>query len=87
MIVAILSTKMPILQAQDFWIFHLPKFARYGFWSMMHEARADFTILLGAIYLLIEGAGQISVDAYLDDGARHGSQPRSETSRSKPYPS
>ena len=63
MIVAILSTKVPILLGHDFWIFHLPKLARYGFWSMQHEARADFDMLLGAIYLLIVGAGAWSLDA------------------------
>jgi putative oxidoreductase len=57
MIVAILSTKIPILLGHDFWIFHVPKLPRYGFWSMAHEARADFTMLLGCLYLLIEGAG------------------------------
>jgi putative oxidoreductase len=65
MIVAIVSTKVPILLGHDFWIFHLPKLPRYGFWSMMHESRADFDMLLGALYLLIEGAGAWSVDAML----------------------
>jgi putative oxidoreductase len=65
MIVAILSTKIPILLGHDFWIFHVPKLPRYGFWSMAHEARADFCMLLGAIYLLIEGAGRWSVDALI----------------------
>lgn len=32
---------------------------------MMHEARADLTMLLGSIYLVIEGAGRWSVDAWL----------------------
>lgn len=65
MIVAIISTKVPILLGHEFWIFHLPKFPRYGFWSMMHEARADFDMLLGALYLLIVGAGSWSLDALL----------------------
>jgi putative oxidoreductase len=65
MIVAIVSTKVPILVGHDVWIFHLPKLARYGFWSMMHEARADFDMLLGSMYLLIEGAGPWSLDALL----------------------
>ncbi len=65
MIVAIISTKVPILLGQDFWIFHLPKLPRYGFWSMLHEARADFDMLLGSLYLLIEGAGTWSLDAML----------------------
>jgi len=65
MIVAIVSTKIPILLGHDFWIFHVPKLPRYGFWSTAHEARADFCMLLGAIYLLIEGAGAWSLDARL----------------------
>jgi putative oxidoreductase len=74
MIVAIVSTKVPILLGRDFWIFHLAKLPRYGFWSMMHEARTDFDMLLGSIYLLIEGGGAWSLDAVL---AR-----KSETTRS-----
>jgi putative oxidoreductase len=65
MIVAIVSTKVPILLARDFWIFHLPKLPRYGWWSMLHEARADFVMLLALLYLLIEGAGAWSLDARL----------------------
>jgi putative oxidoreductase len=68
MIVAIVSTKVPILLGHDFWIFHVPKLSRYGFWSMAHEARADFTMLLGSFYLLIEGAGTWSLDAVLGRG-------------------
>ena len=63
MIVAIISTKVPILLGHDFWIFHVPKLSRYGFWSMMHEARTDFDMLLGSLYLLIVGAGTWSLDA------------------------
>jgi putative oxidoreductase len=65
MIVAIVSTKIPILLGHDFWIFHVAKLPRYGFWSMAHEARADFCMLLGSTYLLIEGAGAWSLDALL----------------------
>jgi len=65
MLVAIASTKIPIFLGQDFWIFHLPKLARYGFWSMAHEARADFDMLLGCLYLLIAGGGRWSLDAWL----------------------
>jgi uncharacterized membrane protein YphA (DoxX/SURF4 family) len=60
-----MSTKVPILLGHDFWIFHVAKLPRYGFWSMMHEARADFDMLLGSLYLLIEGAGAWSLDAML----------------------
>ena len=70
MVVAIVSTKIPILVGHDFWIFHLPKLARYGFWSMAHEARADFCMLLGSLYLLIEGGGRWSLDTLLSDDRR-----------------
>lgn len=65
MIVAIASTKVPILLGHEYWIFHLPKQARYSFWSTMHEARDDFAMLLGSLYLLIEGGGKWSLDALL----------------------
>ncbi|MGO9595000.1 MAG: DoxX family protein [Steroidobacteraceae bacterium] len=65
MLVAIVSTKVPILLGHDVWIFHVSKLPRYGFWSAAHEARADFCMLLGTLYLLIEGAGAWSVDARL----------------------
>jgi putative oxidoreductase len=66
-LVAIVSTKVPILLGHDWWIFHLPKLPRYGLWSVLHEARADFAMLLGLIYLLTEGAGAWSIDAMLGE--------------------
>jgi hypothetical protein len=44
MIVAILTTKIPIL-------------AHQGFWALAHEARTDWSMLLGSLFLLIVGAG------------------------------
>jgi uncharacterized membrane protein YphA (DoxX/SURF4 family) len=61
--VAIISTKVPILLGHGVWMFSLPKANSYGFWSMMHEARTDFAMLLGGLFLLIVGAGCISLDA------------------------
>jgi uncharacterized membrane protein YphA (DoxX/SURF4 family) len=63
--VAVLSTKIPILLGRDFMCFHIAKLARYGFWSMASEARTDFSMLLGLLFLLIVGAGRDSPDAYL----------------------
>jgi len=51
MLVAIATTKIPMLLAN-------------GFWSMAHEARTDYAMLLGLIFLLIVGAGRWSLDAY-----------------------
>jgi len=65
MVVAIVSTKIPIWLGHDWWIFHVGKLGRYGFWSMQHEARADVTMLLSATFLLIVGGGRHSLDAWL----------------------
>ncbi len=62
---AIVSTKVPMLLGHGFWGFALAKLPRYGFLSMMHEARTDFSMLLGLVFLLIVGAGAWSVDAGL----------------------
>jgi uncharacterized membrane protein YphA (DoxX/SURF4 family) len=70
MLVAIVSTKIPILLGHDFWIFHVAKLPRYGLGSMLHEARADFDMLLGSLYLLIAGAGAWSLDALLSRDAQ-----------------
>jgi uncharacterized membrane protein YphA (DoxX/SURF4 family) len=48
---AIVTTKLPLI-------------AKAGAWGMLHEARVDFSMLLGLIFLLITGGGAISVDAY-----------------------
>jgi len=63
MLVAILSTKIPILLGRGFWGFSLRTLPYYGFWGMAHEARTDFAMLAGLIFLLIVGAGRWSVDA------------------------
>jgi len=64
MLVAITTTKIPIFQ-------------KSGFWAMAHEARVDYAMLLGCIFLLIAGAGTWSLDAGLTRGAEHpGGQPR-----------
>jgi len=63
--VAIISTKIPMWLGHDFLGFHVAKLARYGFLSMMHEARADFSMLLGSIFLICVGSGPVSVDARL----------------------
>lgn len=49
--VAIATTKVPVL---------LDK----GFWTAAHEARTDFSMLLGLLFLLIVGAGPMSFDSH-----------------------
>jgi len=55
---AIVTTKLPML-------------ARSGFWAMAHEARTDYCMFLGLLYLVISGGGPLSADRWL--GSR---QPR-----------
>lgn len=50
--VAIATTKVPMLFDK-------------GFWATAHEARTDWSMLLGLVFLLVSGAGQHSLDAHL----------------------
>jgi putative oxidoreductase len=58
--VAILTTKLPILWGQHY---GQPELKHYNLWGMLHEARTDFSMWLGLIFLLIVGAGRWSLDA------------------------
>lgn len=61
--VAILTTKIPIWLGYGYWRFTLPKLKHYGFLSMLHEARTDFSMMLGLIFLLMMGAGTWSLES------------------------
>jgi uncharacterized membrane protein YphA (DoxX/SURF4 family) len=52
MLTAIGTTKIPILLND-------------GFWKMAHEGRTDWSMLLGSLFLLLVGAGTLSIDALL----------------------
>src|SRR5580692_9330298 len=47
--VAIVTTKIPML-------------SRAGFWSTVHEARTDYCMLLGLVFLLLVSSGPFSID-------------------------
>jgi putative oxidoreductase len=49
-LVAIATTKLPML-------------SKSGFWNMMHEARTDYCMLFGLLFLLIVGSGPVALDA------------------------
>jgi putative oxidoreductase len=51
-VVAIATTKIPML-------------VKDGFWKMAHEARTDYAMLLGLAFLLAVGGGKASLDARL----------------------
>jgi hypothetical protein len=52
MLVAIATTKFPILREK-------------GLWAAAHEARTDWAMLLGSLFLQFAGAGPWSVDAWM----------------------
>jgi putative oxidoreductase len=64
MLVAIASTKVPMLLGHGYWTFANPS-VKPGFWSMLHEARTDLAMLLGSLFLAWVGAGPWSLDAKL----------------------
>jgi uncharacterized membrane protein YphA (DoxX/SURF4 family) len=76
---AIVSTKIPMLLGHGFGGFTLAKLPRYGFLSMMHEARTDFSMLVGLLFLLIVGAGAWSVDARFGGRAKRKEEERNTT--------
>ena len=51
--VAIITTKIPMLSTA-------------GFWSMAHEARTDYCMLLGLVFLLLIGSGPFSIDRRIE---------------------
>ena len=63
MAVAILTTKLPILRAE-------------GFWVAAHEARTDWSMLLSSLCFLIVEAGPWSVDVRLSRAGRARPSPR-----------
>jgi uncharacterized membrane protein YphA (DoxX/SURF4 family) len=50
MLVAIATTKIPLLMEK-------------GFWAMAHEARTDWSMLLGLVVILLIGSGRWSLDS------------------------
>jgi uncharacterized membrane protein YphA (DoxX/SURF4 family) len=72
MLGALISTKVPILLGRDLGPFAVRDLDRYGFWSIAHESRTDLALLLGLMFLLIEGAGRWSVDARIAGSRGHG---------------
>ena len=54
MVVALATTKWPMLASE-------------GFWHMAHESRTDWSMTLGSLFLLMVGAGPWSLDRLLAD--------------------
>jgi putative oxidoreductase len=52
-VVALLTTKLPILLGRPLGPFSLVKLAHYGLGSFLHEARVDICMLLGTLAVLL----------------------------------
>lgn len=69
MVVALVTTKLPILLGTGFWGFSLRELSDYGFFAMLHESRTDLSMLCCSAFLLIVGAGPVSIDSRLTAAA------------------
>lgn len=43
----------------------IPKLINDGFWTMAHDSRTDFAMSMLLIYLIIYGAGKLSIDSII----------------------
>src|SRR6185437_2696967 len=43
----------------------IPEFAKVGFWAGLHGGRTDYSMWMGLLFLLIVGAGPVSLDKRL----------------------
>ena len=66
MLVAISTTKIPILMDK-------------GFWAMAHEARTDWSMLLASLFLLFAGSGRWSLDSLNSGRSSEQTQPGIQT--------
>lgn len=62
MLTAITTMKLPILLGGALGPFHVQDLADSGFWAMAHEARTDWSMLLGSLFMLVVGSGRWSLD-------------------------
>jgi len=72
MLTAIVTTKLPILLGGALGPFHAQGLESGGFWAMAHEARTDWSMLLGSIFLCLTGSGRWSIDEHLVRRSRPG---------------
>lgn len=84
MLVAIVTTKIPILLGHGFGPFEVRELSSYGFWSMVHEMRTDWSMLLGSLFLALAGAGPLSLDALLVQRRGRGSAEPPSGARTSP---
>ena len=48
----------------------IPKLLNDGFWTMAHDSRTDFAMTLLLIFIIIYGAGKVSIDSVIQKHKR-----------------
>ena len=56
------SVPLLIVIGTAIWTTKIPMLHHGGVWAMLHEARTDFSMVLGLLFLLIAGPGSWSVN-------------------------
>lgn len=59
---SLVSIPLIISMSVAVWTTKIPMLLESGFWKMAHEARTDWSMILGLIFLLIVGGGRWSLD-------------------------
>lgn len=65
MLVALASTKVPILLGHGYWLFAHTFAPKAGLWAFLHESRTDLSMLCGGLFLALVGADRWSIDRLL----------------------
>ncbi len=65
MVMALASTKLPILIGRGYWIFSHTFAPKVGVWAFLHESRTDLALLSSTSFLTLVGGDRLSLDAYL----------------------
>jgi len=63
------STPLVVIMLVALWTTKLPILLGEGFWEFAHDSRTDLSMLLGSLFLIRVGAGPISADARLGPAA------------------
>jgi uncharacterized membrane protein YphA (DoxX/SURF4 family) len=65
------SVPLLIIMATAIVTTKIPKLYNDGFWTMAHDSRTDFAMTLLLIYLIIYGAGKLSMDSVIRKNMRN----------------
>lgn len=62
MLVALASTKLPILLGHGYWIFSHSFAPKAGLWAFLHESRTDLSMLCGSLFLALVGPDRYALE-------------------------